>query len=192
MNALEGFQFDDNYIHRLRSGDEAAEGHFVSYFGTLLQIKLKRRLICPDHLEDIQGETLARVLDAIRSDSCIPHPERLGAFVNAVCNKLLHDFRRAPMLHKPLGDLPLDHQDKAMNADIDDVLGKELVQQVLHRLPSRDQQILRTAVVIESSSRKDEIYKNLEVSRDYLRVLLFRAKQQFGATLRSAQKSNRC
>jgi len=136
----------------------------------------------PDHMQAIQRETLTRVLAAIRSDSCITHPERLGAFVNAVCNKLLRDFCCSPMLRKPLGDLPFDRQDKAMDVDsAEDVLIRDSVQQVL-----------RAAVVKAHDNCKDKICENPEVGRDYLRVLLVRAKQQFGATLWSVQKSNRC
>lgn len=53
------------------------------------------------------------------------------------------------------------------------------VQQVLAKLPAKDRNILR-AVFFEQRD-KDEVCAELGVSREYLRVLLHRAKQQFMA-----------
>ncbi|MGB8131041.1 MAG: sigma factor-like helix-turn-helix DNA-binding protein, partial [Candidatus Angelobacter sp.] len=53
------------------------------------------------------------------------------------------------------------------------------VQRVLANLPPKDQKILR-AVFFEQRD-KNEVCMELGVSREYLRVLLHRAKQQFMA-----------
>jgi len=53
------------------------------------------------------------------------------------------------------------------------------VQQVLAKLPAKDRNILR-AVFFEQRD-KDDVCAELGVSREYLRVLLHRAKQQFMA-----------
>jgi RNA polymerase sigma-70 factor (ECF subfamily) len=53
------------------------------------------------------------------------------------------------------------------------------VQRVLAKLPAKDQKILR-AVFFEQRD-KNEVCMELGVSREYLRVLLHRAKQQFMA-----------
>jgi RNA polymerase sigma-70 factor (ECF subfamily) len=56
---------------------------------------------------------------------------------------------------------------------------KKQVQEVLSRLEAKDRKLLR-AVFFEQRD-KDEVCRELGVSRDYLRVLLHRAKQQFMA-----------
>src|SRR5438309_6183096 len=56
---------------------------------------------------------------------------------------------------------------------------RKQVQQVLAKLPAKDRNILR-AVFFEQKD-KDEVCAELGVSREYLRVLLHRAKQQFMA-----------
>jgi RNA polymerase sigma-70 factor (ECF subfamily) len=56
---------------------------------------------------------------------------------------------------------------------------KMQVQRVLAKLPSKDRKILR-AVFFEQRD-KNEVCMELGVSREYLRVLLHRAKQQFVA-----------
>jgi len=53
------------------------------------------------------------------------------------------------------------------------------VRRVLAKLPAKDQKILR-AVFFEQRD-KNEVCMELGVSREYLRVLLHRAKQQFVA-----------
>jgi RNA polymerase sigma-70 factor (ECF subfamily) len=54
---------------------------------------------------------------------------------------------------------------------------KSLVQKVLAHLGAKDRKLLH-AVFFEQQD-KDEVCRELGVSRDYLRVLLHRAKQQF-------------
>jgi RNA polymerase sigma-70 factor (ECF subfamily) len=52
-----------------------------------------------------------------------------------------------------------------------------MVRQVLEKLPERDQIILR-AVFLEERE-KDDVCREIGVTRDYIRVLLHRAKQSF-------------
>jgi RNA polymerase sigma-70 factor, ECF subfamily len=54
---------------------------------------------------------------------------------------------------------------------------RRTVRKVLSQLPGRDQTILR-AVFLEETD-KDEVCKQFGVGRDYLRVLLYRAKEKF-------------
>jgi RNA polymerase sigma-70 factor, ECF subfamily len=66
---------------------------------------------------------------------------------------------------------------------------RKQVQQVMARLSAKDRKILH-AIFFEQRD-KDEVCCELGVSREYLRVLLHRAKQQFVAEYRqvSAPKS---
>src|SRR5262249_3268958 len=56
---------------------------------------------------------------------------------------------------------------------------RQQVQKVLGRLSAKDRKIL--AAVFFEQRDKDDVCRELGVSRDYLRVLLHRAKQQFMA-----------
>ena len=58
--------FDEDYLRRLRDGDSQVEQHFASYFGELIQLKLRRRIRTRQLLEDIRQETLCRVLKTLR------------------------------------------------------------------------------------------------------------------------------
>src|SRR6202453_480315 len=66
---VELFEFDKEYVDRLRAGDARTEEHFVAYFGQLLRILLRARMLPPDRVEDLTQETFRRVLVALRNRS---------------------------------------------------------------------------------------------------------------------------
>jgi RNA polymerase sigma-70 factor, ECF subfamily len=53
----------------------------------------------------------------------------------------------------------------------------EKVREILEELPERDRRLLREVFLEERD--KDEVCRDFGVDRDYLRVLLHRAKQSF-------------
>jgi DNA-directed RNA polymerase specialized sigma24 family protein len=63
------------------------------------------------------------------------------------------------------------------------------VRRVLAKLPAKDQKILR-AVFFEQRD-KNEVCMELGVSREYLRVLLHRAKQQFVAEYKQLDRAHK-
>lgn len=172
--------FDESYVERLRSGDFRTQEHFVAYFSELIQLKLRARLRTPQAIEDVRQETFARVLTALRSPGGIRQPERLGPFVNSICNNVLLEHYRSTARDSSIEDEPeTDFPDPVI-----DVLGavaarqmEVKVREILDEMPERDRRILR-AVFLEELD-KDEICREFGVDRDYLRVLLHRAKQSF-------------
>jgi len=172
--------FDDGYLQRLRSGDFRAEEHFVNYFSELIHLKLRSRLPSPQAIEDVRQETFARVFKAIRTEGGIRQPERLGAFVVAICRNVLMEYRRVGTRENPLEE---DHDEVFPDASPDALSGmistqsRELVREILAELSERDRRLLR-AVFFEEQD-KDEVCRDFGVDRDYLRVLLHRAKQAF-------------
>lgn len=176
---MELFSFDAEYVRRLRAGDAAVEEHFVDYFGRLLTIKLRARGVPPATACDLTQETFLRVLRALRAPAGISNPEALGAFVNATCNNVLFEQYRSGSRYQALDET---HADQPSNdPDILDVLVKNenraAVLEVLDALPTKDGAILRAIFVDEQP--KDEICAEFGIKRDYLRVVLHRAKEQF-------------
>ena len=172
-------EFDEAYIERLRQGDSEVEGHFTAYFGQLMLIKLRHRLRSRDAIEDVRQETFLRFFKILRSDPGVRHPERLGALVNSVCNKVFLEACRA----RRYEELPDDIGLAAASADaVDGLISEEQrreVQRVLDEMPERDRRLLR-AVFLDGASR-DALCAEFQVDRDYLRVLLHRAKEAFRA-----------
>jgi len=171
--------FDESYVERLREGDFRTQEHFVAYFSELIQLKLRSRLHSPQAIEDVRQETFARVLEAVRSGK-IRQPERLGAYVNSTCNLVLQEHYR-----KSGRDTSLeDEDDLDLPAKGVDVIGaiaarqmEEKVREILEDLSERDRRLLREVFLDERD--KDEVCRDFGVDRDYLRVLLHRAKQSF-------------
>ena len=173
--------FDENYLRALGERDSGTESHFVSYFSQLLGARLRSRFYSPEQVNDVRQETFARVLAAVRSRNGIRRPECLRAFVSSVCDNVLHESYRVRTRYEALDNLPGEPVDKDKAVDPEAFTAsqevKQLVRKVLSRLPRKDQQVLR-AIFLEERD-KDEICRELGVTRDYLRVLLHRAKQQF-------------
>jgi RNA polymerase sigma-70 factor (ECF subfamily) len=176
---VELFAFDKAYLERLRDADPQTEQHFVAYFNQLLRIKLRARMLPPETVDDLRQETFIRVIAAVRKEGEIRQPERFGAYVNSTCNYVLQEFYRSSTRDKPLEDSHLEIPDKVL--DLEGMLvtkeSKERVRLILEELPVRDRDLLR-AVFLEDKE-KDEVCHQFGVDRDYLRVLLHRAKDKF-------------
>jgi RNA polymerase sigma-70 factor (ECF subfamily) len=172
--------FDEAYVERLREGDFRTQEHFVAYFSELIQLKLRSRLHSPQAIEDVRQETFARVFAALRKEGRIRQPERLGAFVNSLCNNVLLEHYRASQRDTSLEDEE-DQDFPAKDADIfGTVAAKQMgekVRAILDELPERDRRLLREIFLEERD--KDDVCRDFGVDRDYLRVLLHRAKQSF-------------
>jgi RNA polymerase sigma-70 factor, ECF subfamily len=173
--------FDQSYLERLRAGDYRAQEHFGAYFGALIQIKLRSRLKSREAIEDVRQETFTRFFVALR-EGRILHPERLGSFVNSICNNVLLEHYRAGFRLDSLEDddeKPRELPDKG--TDLLSILAaketEKKVREILEQLSERDRRLLREVFLEERD--KDEVCRDFGVDRDYLRVLLYRAKQSF-------------
>src|SRR5580765_3792494 len=177
--AMQFQDFDCDYLDRLRSGDIKTQQHFAAYFGELVRLKATKRLRSPAAVEDVRQETLTRVLQLL-TEQRLRQPERLGAFVNSVCNNVLHEHYRAQTRELPVdGEVVNAILDPGMSV-LDAIAQRQLqqkVRQTLDELPERDRCLLK-AVFLEERS-KDEVCRDFGVTRDYLRVLVHRAKQSF-------------
>ncbi len=173
--------FDAEYLRRLAEGDDVVENHFTTYFGELLSLKLRIRIRSPQLIEDIRQETLLRVLQILRKKGGVDHPERFGAFVSSVCNNVLMEMVRADMRHDRL-EPEVDPVDQTVNLDaaLVNQQRQKQVANVLEELPEKDRELLRMFFLEDRD--KAEICKKFQVSEDYLRVLLYRAKSRFRAT----------
>ena len=176
---MEFFDFNENYLERLRNRDFPTEQHFFRYFSELLLIKLRSRVRSTQAVEDIQQETFLRVLKTLRTDAGIRSAERFGAFVNSVCNNVLMEFYRSSGRADQLDENASDPPDRTV--DLDGAMAtretREQVRKVLDQMPEKDRRLLRDVFLEEKS--KDEICREFGVDRDYLRVLLHRAKLSF-------------
>ncbi|MGA2888078.1 MAG: sigma-70 family RNA polymerase sigma factor [Terracidiphilus sp.] len=174
--------FNAGYVDNLCAGDYRTQEHFVVYFTELLQLKLRSKLQSSHAIEDVRQETFARVFSVLRKDGGLRQPEHLGAFVNQVCNNVLFEHYRSNG-----GSESLDVEGRPelpdKGADVLDIVAarqtKDKVREILLELPPRDRSLLK-AIFLDERDR-DEVCQEFGVDRDYLRVLLHRAKQEFKA-----------
>ena len=171
--------FDDAYVDRLRSGDFRTQEHFSAYFSALIKIKVSSRLKSLDAMEDVRQETFSRFFVALRAGKIL-QPDRLGSFVNSICNNVLMECYRSGARNPQ----PDDEEEQDVPAPDISPLGalvaretEKKVREILDKLPERDRRLLRQVFLEERD--KDEVCRELHVDREYLRVLLHRAKQAF-------------
>lgn len=171
--------FDESYVERLQAGDFRTQEHFVAYFTELIQLKLRSRLNSLQAIEDVRQETFTRVFAALR-DGKIRQPDRLGPFVNSICNNVLLEHYRGSSRDDSLDD---EEQPEIPAANVD-VLGAiankqmtEKIREILDEMPEKDRRLLREVFLEERD--KDAVCSDFGVDREYLRVLLHRAKQAF-------------
>ena len=175
-------EFDRRYLDRLAAGDPEIESHFNRYFRELLVIKLRSRLRSSALVEDAIQETFLRVLRAVRQPGGIQSPGGFGSFVNSVCNNVLFELYRSNSRVDSLGeDTGSQIRDTHASAEESVAVDEEraVVRKVLATLPQKEKQLLEWLFFEERD--KDEICQTLGIDRNYLRVLVHRAKQRFKA-----------
>jgi RNA polymerase sigma-70 factor, ECF subfamily len=176
---LQFIAFDADYLERLQRGDVHTEQHFAAYFGQLMVLKLRSRLASMEAVEDVRQETFLRVLTLVRANE-IREPGRLGAVVNSVCNNvLLEHYRGKSRTTSSIDALPEDGcvATEPIGTGAESREAQLLVRRILSELPDRDRRLLQLVLLEERD--KDAVCAELGLSRDYLRVLVHRAKQSF-------------
>lgn len=178
--ALQFHSFDATYIGGLCAGDRETQEHFVGYFTGLLRLKLRSKLQSPHAIEDVCQETFARVFSVLRRDGGLRQPESLGAFVNSTCNHVLFEQYRQSSRSESLDEEgapePAVKGASALDVAASSQL-KQKVRKILLSMPPRDRSLLK-AVFLDERDR-DEVCREFGIEREYLRVLLHRAKQDF-------------
>ena len=96
---------------------------------------------------------------------------------------MLLEHYRSGSKNVPLESDHLELPDKVLNLEALAISEEtqRMVRSVLSQLPRRDQAILRSVFLEEMD--KDEVCRRFGVGRDYLRVLLYRAKEKFRAAM---------
>jgi len=178
---LEFFAFDASYVEKLQAGDAHTEGHFVNYFSELIRLKLRSRVNSKEAIEDVRQETFMRVLTLLRAKGGLRQPDRLGPFVNSVCNHVLFEHYRSQKrteatINDELEAAIAGREPSALSL-LEAKDTERVVRQILNQLPERDRRLLQSVLLEERN--KDEVCAEFGITREYLRVLLHRARQSF-------------
>jgi RNA polymerase sigma-70 factor (ECF subfamily) len=176
------YSFDAGYLERLAAGDPEIERHFNEYFSELILIKLRARQYARNIIEDVRQETFLRVLQSLRRNG-IREPERIGAFVNSVCNHVVQEFSRAGQRITFTDERAPEMADERADSEKDLVTREqaEQVRAILSEMSPKNRQLLSAVFLEERPS--EEVCQQFKVDQNYLRVLLFRARAQFRQTM---------
>ena len=145
----------------------------------MLSLKLRGRLRSASHIEDARQETFVRVLTSLKQKGGLDSAASLGAFVNAVCNNVVLEMYRAGRRTEPLQEAtdPVDDRQPDAEARVMRDEDRFRVRRALAALPDKERELLSWLFFDERD--KDSICRALKVDRNYLRVLLHRAKARF-------------
>ena len=178
QNQPEVNPFNHEYLDRLRIGEPETQRHFTRYFGRLLRIKARGRMRCSHLVEEVCQESLLRVLTLVRRGG-VDRPERLAALVNSICNHVLLETFRRENRACPIPENFPEPVDESVGPDCSLMIreGQQQVRRVLEGLPEKDRELLRQLFLEERD--RDEVCRTFQVDREYLRVMLHRAKTRF-------------
>lgn len=182
--------FDSHYVNALRQGDPAVEAHFVEHFSPILLRVLRGKVRSADQAREVRQETFLRVLETVRSGPGVHKPERFEVFVFSVCNNVVRESYREQYRSVALEDLEAepvaDFPNPYALALAEET--RQQVRQILSQLETQEKGILQAMFLDEHD--KDEICRKLGVTRNYLRVLLWRAKKRFAMEERNFARHN--
>jgi RNA polymerase sigma-70 factor (ECF subfamily) len=187
--SLEFFQFDGDYVGRLIESDFETERHFIAYFSPLLLIKLKQRLRSYDQLEDLRQEVFLRVFRSLRQGTRLRRPECLGAYVYSICNNVVLEYLRQTRRPERWDERLEEQRDPGAGVECE-LVGEEQSRQIrslLNEMTPKDR-FLICAIFLDERD-KDEVCREQGVRRDYMRVLLHRAKKRFRQLLAETQSA---
>ncbi len=183
--------FDEEYLRALANSNPEAENSLIAHFCRPVQTKLRACLRSPEIAQDAAQETFLRVLVFFRSGRSLEHPNCLPRFVYTVCHNVALEFLRAHTRHDQWAEDAPEPVDPSLDPErrADAAERRQIVHSLLRELSERDRQLLCRVSLAEED--KDAICREFHVNREYLRVLLYRARRRFKALLEMKPKPGR-
>ncbi len=179
--------FDAAYLAALKVQDPEIESHLISQFSTPIKAKLRSRLRSPELVEDACQETFLRVLGYFRSGKTLNNPASLPGFIHAICNNVALELLRQatrqdqiPEHHPGPADQSLGPQDRLVTEE-----RARMVRQILDEMSEKDSRVLRR-IFLEEEDR-DQVCREMNIDRNYLRIVVFRARKRFRDVLEARQ-----
>jgi RNA polymerase sigma-70 factor (ECF subfamily) len=182
--------FDENYLQALARRDADAENFLVEHFSRPVQLKLHARLRSAELIKDARQETFLRVLRYFHQGKTLDNPGSLPGFVHSVCHRVALEFLRSHTRHPQMPENGPDKVDPGCGPEALAMTEeyRKIVAQVLSEMPEKERILLRRVCLDEED--KDKVCRELQVDRDYLRVLLHRARNRFRAVMTQTDGTN--
>jgi RNA polymerase sigma-70 factor (ECF subfamily) len=181
--------FDENYLRALASRDADAENFLIAHFTRPVQLKLRARLRSADLVQDASQETFLRVLRHFRQGKTLENPASLPGFVHSVCHNIALELLRSYTRHSQIPENAPEAEDPHSGPEALAVTEerRKMVEQVLREMPAKDRELIRRVCLNEED--KDAVCEEFGVDRNYLRVLLHRARNRFRTVMNQGDGS---
>ena len=174
-------------VHRIRSGDSAAEAELVERFGRGIRFLLVERTHDAARADDLFQETFRLALEKVRAGE-LREPEKLAPFIRQLAKNLfIADYRKsAKRATEDLDDVQAPAAPEP--SQLDRVLQAEdgrLVRELLRELePPRDREVLFRFYL--ASETKEQICARLELSSAQFNLVIHRARLRFRSLVERA------
>ena len=179
--------FDENYLQALARREAQVENDLISSFTRQIKAALRSRLRSSEAVEDACQETLLRVFSYFRNGRTLRSPESLPAFIHAICTRVAMEANRAESRSgvrfdelPDVIDLRPDPESKTIAQQ-----RRQTVWILLAELSDKDRHLLRSVCLDEED--REVVCRRFRVSRDHLRLLLYRARLRFKDLLQHAE-----
>jgi RNA polymerase sigma factor (sigma-70 family) len=166
--------FDEGYLAKLRSGDNETAKHFNVYFRRMLRIKLWGKFGWAwqeEVIDEVMAVAIQRILSGEPRDA-----SSLAAYVRGICANIA----RKPKHNSHGVDINFDKlSDDSLTAE-ERMLAQERarsVRRILVKLKHRDRDVL--VDLFYNDLARGEVCDKYGVSREQLRLILFRARGRF-------------
>jgi RNA polymerase sigma-70 factor, ECF subfamily len=173
--------YDESYVRALAIRDAQAENDLISSFSKAVKVQLWMHLRSSQVVEDACQETFLRIFAYFGTGKTLRTPANLPAFVRCICRNVALEMLRTRSRHLQIQQNMPDPIDCRINPERDSIANEreQTVRRVFKQLSYKDQQLLRRVCVDEED--KDKICEEFEVTRNYLRLLLHRARLRLRA-----------
>jgi RNA polymerase sigma-70 factor, ECF subfamily len=170
---------DEEYLEALRRRDSEAEEYLASSFSRQVRTTLRKKFHSAEIVEDATQETFLRVLLFFQSGKTLRAASSLPSFVKAVSIYVSLEMLRERGQGAPTTEELPERIDNLRDPESMAVFGerREIVRRALRQVDGKDAHLLRRVFFEEAD--KDQICQELKISRQYLRVMVHRAKLRF-------------
>jgi RNA polymerase sigma-70 factor (ECF subfamily) len=181
-------------VHRIVSGDPAAEAELVRRFSRALTFLLRRLTRDEAVAEDLYQETFRLAIEKVRGGE-LREAERLPGFVSSLARNLfLGSVRRSGRRQKWHGDPETtETAPDPAPGQLAKLLAREraaAVRRVLTELKNdRDREILSRYYIADEP--KEDICRDLDLSDLHFNRVLFRARQRYKELFERRQEAGR-
>jgi RNA polymerase sigma factor (sigma-70 family) len=181
--------FDDLYLMQLRAGDEDTAKHFDRYFRRLLRLKLWGKFTREreeELIDSVMTAALEKILNGNPRDAAC-----LAAYITGICANLTKRALRPSFNNIGADPDEIQIANGENNAE-EKLLSRERaegVRRVLGTLGMRDRGVL--VDLFYHDTERDEVCRKYRVTRQTLRLIVFRARRRFQSTWR-CQTQGRC